>query len=132
MLHVRNLLIKHYFFLINNKQRSLHQELLKRRKTRILTPKKSKKSVACVFCKTHKQTTAFFETMTEVHKERKDFEKMKKEDLISECLNLNKLLLQLKDENAFLRQQNNKTVDNLIDKVNEKTSNQMHDNNKVQ
>ena len=70
--------------------------------------------------------------MTEVHKERKDFEKMKKEDLISECLNLNKLLLQLKDENAFLRQQNNKMVDNLIDKVNEKTSNQMHDNNKVQ
>ena len=59
--------------------------------------------------------------MTELHKERKDFEKMKKEDLISECLNLNKLLLQLKDENAFLRQQNNKMVDNLIDKVNERT-----------
>ena len=39
--------------------------------------------------------------MTEVHKKRKDFEKMKKEDLISECLILNKLLLQLKDENAF-------------------------------
>ena len=56
--------------------------------------------------------------MTEVHKERKDFEKLKKEDLISECLNWNKLLLQLKDENAF-RQQNNKMVDNLIDKVNE-------------
>ena len=70
--------------------------------------------------------------MTEVHKERKDFEKMKKEYLKSECLNLNKLLLQLKDENAFLRQQNNKMVDNLIDKVNEKTSNQNHDNNKVQ
>ena len=69
--------------------------------------------------------------MTEVHKERKDFEKMKKEDLISECLNLNKLLLQLKDENAFLRQQKNKMLDNLIDKVNEKTSNQIHDNNKV-
>ena len=70
--------------------------------------------------------------MTEVHKERNDFEKMKKEDLISECLKLNKLLLQLKDENAFLRQQNNKMVDNLIDKVNEKTSNQNHDNNKIQ
>ena len=55
---------------------------------------------------------------------------MKKEELISECLNL-KLLLQLKDENAFLRQ-NNKMVDNLIDKVNEKTSNQNNDNNKVQ
>ena len=54
-----------------------------------------------------KKTTAFFETMTEVHKERKHFEKMKKEDLISECLNLNKLLIQIKDENAFLRQQNN-------------------------
>ena len=89
--------------------------------------KKSKKSVACVFCKTHKKTTAFFETMTEVHKESKDFEKMKTEDSISECLNLNKFLSQLKDENAFLRQQNNKMVDNLIDKVNEKTSNQMHD-----
>ena len=70
--------------------------------------------------------------MTEVHKERNDFEKMKKEDLISECLNLNKILLQLKDENAFLRQQNNKMVDILIDKVDEKTSNQIHDNNKVQ
>ena len=70
--------------------------------------------------------------MTEVHKERKDFEKMKKEDLISKCLSLNKLLLQLKDENAFLRRQNNKMVDNLTDKVNEKTSNQNHDNNKVQ
>ena len=70
--------------------------------------------------------------MTEVHKERKDFEKMKTEDLINECWNLNKLSLQLKDENAFLRQQNNKMVDNLIDKVNEKTSNQIHDNNKVQ
>ena len=70
--------------------------------------------------------------MTEVHKERKDFEKMKQEDLISECLHLNKLLLQLKDENPFLRQQNNKMVDNLIDKVNEKTSNQIHDSNKVQ
>ena len=42
--------------------------------------------------------------MTEVHKERKDFEKMKEEDLIGEYLN--KLLLQLKDEYAFLRQQN--------------------------
>ena len=51
---------------------------------------------------------------------------MKKEDLLSQCLNLNKLLLQLKDENAFLRQQN-KMIDNLIDKVNEKTSNQIHD-----
>ena len=70
--------------------------------------------------------------MTEVHGERKDFENLKNEDLISECLNLNKLLLQIKDENAFLRQQNNKVVDNLIDKVNEKTSNQIHDNNKVQ
>ena len=70
--------------------------------------------------------------MTEVHKKRKGFEKMKKEDLISDCLNLNKLLLQLKDENAFLRQPNNKMVDNLIGKVNEKTSNQIHDNNKVQ
>ena len=70
--------------------------------------------------------------MTEVHKERKDFEKMKKEDLISECWNLNKLILQFKDENAFLRQQNNEMVDNLIDKVNEKTSNQNHDNNKIQ
>ena len=69
--------------------------------------------------------------MTEVHKEKKDFEKMEKEDLISECLNLNNLLLQLKDENAFLRQQNNKMVVNLIDKVNENTSNQIHDNNKV-
>ena len=69
--------------------------------------------------------------MTEVHKERKDFEKMKKEDLISECLNLNKQLLQLKVENAFLRQQNNKMVDNLIDKVNEKTSSQIHDNKNV-
>ena len=57
---------------------------------------------------------------------------MKKEDLISECLNLNKFLLQLKDENAFLRQQNNKMVNNLIDKLNEKTSNQIHDDNKVQ
>ena len=66
--------------------------------------------------------------MTEVQKEGKDFEKMKKEDLIAECLSLNKLLLQ----NAFLRQQNNKMVDNLIDKVNEKTSNQIHDNNRVQ
>ena len=70
--------------------------------------------------------------MTKVHKEREDFEKMKKEDLISECLNLNKLLLQLKDQNGFLLQQNNKMVDILIDKVNEKTSNQIHDNNKVQ
>ena len=70
--------------------------------------------------------------MTEVHKKRKGFEKMKKEDLISDCLNLNKLLLQLKDEHAFLRQPNNKMVDNLIGKVNEKTSNQIHDNNKVQ
>ena len=70
--------------------------------------------------------------MTKVQKERKEFEKMKKEDLISECLNLNKLLLQLKDENAFLRQKNNQMVDNLIDKVNEKTSNQFYDNNKVQ
>ena len=51
---------------------------------------KSKRSVACAFCKTHKLTTAFFETMTEVHEERKDFEKMKKEDLMSECLKLNK------------------------------------------
>ena len=50
---------------------------------------------------------------------------MKKEDLISECLNLNKLLLQLKDENAFHRQ-NNKVIDNLIDKVNDKTSKQIH------
>ena len=53
-------------------------------------------SVACAFCKKNKQTTGFFETMTEVHKERKDFEKKNKEDLISECLKLNKLLLQLK------------------------------------
>ena len=65
---------------------------------------------------------------------------MKKEDVICECFNLNKLLLfnlnklllQLKDENAFLRQQNNKMVDNLVDKVNGKTLNQFHDNNKVQ
>ena len=75
---------------------------------------------------------SFFETMTEVHKDRKGFEKMKKEDLISECLNLNKLLSQLKDANAFLRQENNKMVDNLIDKENAKRSNQIHDNNKVQ
>ena len=68
--------------------------------------------------------------MPEVHKESKDFEKMKKEDLISECLILNKLLLQLKDEN-FPPKTNNKMVDNLIDKVNEKTSNQIHDNNKA-
>ena len=66
--------------------------------------------------------------MTEVHKERNDFEKMKKEDLISECLKWNKFLLQLKDENDFLRQQNNK----MVDKINVKTSNQIHDNNKVQ
>ena len=57
---------------------------------------------------------------------------MKKEDLIKECLNLNNLLLQFKDENAFLRQQNNKMVDNLIDKVKEKTPNPNQDNNKVQ
>ena len=69
--------------------------------------------------------------MTEVHKERKDFEKKKKEDLISECLNLNRLLIQLKDENAFLRQQNNKLVDKLIDKGKEKTSNQIHENSKA-
>ena len=69
--------------------------------------------------------------MTKVHKERKDFEKMKKEDLISECFNLNKQLLQLKDENAFLRQQNNKMVENLIDKINEKTSSQIHDTKNV-
>ena len=66
--------------------------------------KRTTKSVARAFCKTHKQTTAFFEAMTEVHKQRKDLEKMKNEELISECLILNNLLLQLKDENAFLRQ----------------------------
>ena len=70
--------------------------------------------------------------MTEIHKERKVIEKMKKEDMISECLSLNKLLLQLINEHDFLRQQNDKMVDNLIDKVNEKTSNQIHDNNIVQ
>ena len=57
---------------------------------------------------------------------------MKKEDLICECLNLNKILLQLKHENVFLRQQNNKMVDDLNDKVNKKTWYQIHDNNKVQ
>ena len=55
---------------------------------------------------------------------------MKEEDLISEYLN--KLLLKLKDEIAFLRQQNNKKFDNLINKVKEKTSKQIHNNNKVQ
>ena len=57
---------------------------------------------------------------------------MNEEDLISEYLNLNKLLLQLKDEIAFLRQQNNKKVDNLFNKLNEKPSKQIHNKNKVQ
>ena len=39
---------------------------------------------------------------------------MKREDLINACVNLNELLSQLKDENAFLRQRNNKMVDDLI------------------
>ena len=57
--------------------------------------------------------------MTEAQKERKDFGRMKKEDLINECLNLNKLISQLKDENAY-RQQNNKMVHIQIGKVNKK------------
>ena len=57
---------------------------------------------------------------------------MKKEDLMSDSLNLNNLLLQLKDENAFLQQQNNKMVDNLIDQINEKTSTKIHDNKKIE
>ena len=48
------------------------------------------------------------------------------------CEYLNKLVLQLKDENALLWKQNNKMVDNLFVKVNEKTSNQIHDNNRFQ
>ena len=94
--------------------------------------KKSKKSIPCTFYKTHKQITAFFETITEVHKERKHFGKMKKKDFLIECLDLYKFLLQLKDESAFFRQQNNKIIVNLIEKQNKKTSNQIHDNTKVQ